>query len=305
MRFRKPFFWIVLLVALSWIPLAQRPVFAAETLMEYGVDLVSNYVFRGDDLFVAKFAEDKEPQGGFNTAPALQPSLTFLAPGGFSLGLWGSFALTNRDRDDPNTVVSEADLGSLDELDITLDYSWENPLGSFSAGYVVYTLTNPRGGANLDEIFFSWGLPFMEALGPTLSHAAAASGTGHYTAFSIGGGNALSWGVSVGLGKREMPSGTGSPVETTEAGSPSHKHEIPGSDSTTIVTGIQDITANVGYAFGDFSLSLTVANRPKALLHDFDGLPDGKFTDPKTGNLEAIPGNLIWLTFSYGGSVEG
>ena len=280
MRFRKPFFWIVLLVALSWIPLAQRPVFAAETLMEYGVDLVSNYVFRGDDLFVAKFAEDKEPQGGFNTAPAFQPSLTFLAPGGFSLGLWGSFALTNRDRDDPNTAVSEADLGSLDELDITLDYSWENPLGSFSAGYVVYTLTNPRGGANLDEIFFSWGLPFMEALGPTLSHAAAASGIGQYTALAVGGGETLSWGVSVANGSRDIP-GAG------------------------IVNGIQDITANVGYAFGDFSLSLHVANRPKALLHDFDGTADGKFTDPKTGKLEAIPGNLIWLTFSYGGSVEG
>ena len=122
MRFRKPFFWIAFLVALSWIPLAQHRVFAAETLMEYGVDLVSNYVFRGDDLFVAKFTEDKEAQGGFNIAPALQPSLTLPGPGGFSLGLWASLALTNRDRDDPNTAVSEADLGSLDELDITLDY---------------------------------------------------------------------------------------------------------------------------------------------------------------------------------------
>ncbi|MCH7478012.1 MAG: hypothetical protein IIA14_07920 [SAR324 cluster bacterium] len=286
MRFRKPFFWIVFLVALSWIPLAQRPVFAAETLLEYGVDLVSNYVFRGDDLFVAKFAENQKPQGGFNTAPALQPSLTFPAPGGFSLGLWGSFALTNRDRDDPNTAVSEANLGSLDELDITLDYSWDNRLGSFSAGYVVYTLTNPRGGANLDEIYFRWGFPFMEALGPTLSHNAAASGIGQYTALVVGGGEILSWGVSIANGLRDIPGSTiGGPVG--------------------IVNGIQDITANVGYAFGDFSLSLTVANRPKALLHDFDGLPDGKFTDPKTGKLESIPGNLIWLTFSYGGSVEG
>ena len=86
MRCLKPFFWIVFLVALSWIPLAQRPVFAGETLMEYSVDLVSNYVSRGDDVFVAKFAEDKEPQGITNTAPALQPSLTFPAPGGFFPG---------------------------------------------------------------------------------------------------------------------------------------------------------------------------------------------------------------------------
>ena len=141
------------------------------------------------------------------------------------------------------------------------------------------TLTNPRGGANPDEIYFKWGFPFMKALGPTLSHTAAGSGIGQYTAFAVGVDETLCWGVSIANGSRDIP-GAG------------------------IVNVIQDITANVGYAFSEFSGSLNVAKRPKALLHDFNGTADGKFTNPTTGNLEAIPGNLIWLTFSYGGSVE-
>ena len=56
--------------------------------------------------------------------------------------LWGSFAFSERSE-------NEADLAALDEIDYTLCYAWENRLGSFDAGYIVYTLANPRSGRAL------------------------------------------------------------------------------------------------------------------------------------------------------------
>ena len=232
------------------------------TLMEYGADLVTNYVWRGIDIYEGAFAANNEDPSSFQVTPALQPSLTFIGPGRFSLNLWGSFALTDRDEE-------KADLGALDEIDYTLSYAWENKLGSFDTGFIVYTLPNPRAGDNVEEVYFSWGLPFAEAIGPSISHYAATGGASQYTALGFGGGEAVTWSANIGAAKN----------------------------------GVQDVTVSVGASFGDFAVAASVANRPKLELHDFDGTEDGKYTSVKDGQLKDLPSKIFWLTFSYGGSV--
>jgi hypothetical protein len=80
------------------------------------VDLVSRYVWRGFDLLP-------------DNHPALQPSLSIdLGQSGFSLGVWGSFALERRD------LFKYAD-----EIDLTLSYDFTVPEGwELSAGFTLY-----------------------------------------------------------------------------------------------------------------------------------------------------------------------
>jgi len=80
------------------------------------VDLVSRYVWRGFDLLPDNHA-------------AIQPSLTVdLGRSGFSLNLWSSFALAQRD------IFKYAD-----EIDLTLSYEFAMPEGwELSAGFIQY-----------------------------------------------------------------------------------------------------------------------------------------------------------------------
>jgi len=80
------------------------------------VDLVSRYVWRGFDLLPDNHA-------------AIQPSLTVdLGRSGFSLNLWSSFALAQRD------IFKYAD-----EIDLTLSYEFAMPEGwELSAGFTHY-----------------------------------------------------------------------------------------------------------------------------------------------------------------------
>ncbi len=64
--------------------------------IDFTADVVSNYVFRGDDVHFNKFNQDGKAHSSFNLAPAFQPSLTFKFAEGWSLNIWGSFALTGR-----------------------------------------------------------------------------------------------------------------------------------------------------------------------------------------------------------------
>lgn len=68
-----------------------------EPSIDIGADVVSTYIFRGSDFHQGKFTQDGETISGMNIAPALQPSLTFNFAEGWSMGLWGSYALTGRE----------------------------------------------------------------------------------------------------------------------------------------------------------------------------------------------------------------
>jgi len=104
----KKFFvalWICLF-AIAWLPGAVAP----------QVDLVSRYVWRGFDLLPDNHA-------------AIQPSLTIdLGASGFSLNVWSSFALAQRDL-----------FKYSDEIDLTLSYEFAMPEGwELSAGFIHY-----------------------------------------------------------------------------------------------------------------------------------------------------------------------
>jgi hypothetical protein len=95
--------------------------FAIATPPIYGVvsaqvDLVSRYIWRGFDLLPDNHA-------------AVQPSLTFdLGESGFSLNLWGSFALAQR-----------SEFKSSDEIDVTVSYDFTMPEGwQLTAGFTHY-----------------------------------------------------------------------------------------------------------------------------------------------------------------------
>jgi hypothetical protein len=80
------------------------------------IELVSRSVWRGFDLLP-------------DNRPAIQPGVTFeFADSGFSLDLWGSFALADR------AVLQDAD-----EIDVTLAYAFEPAPGwELSGGLICY-----------------------------------------------------------------------------------------------------------------------------------------------------------------------
>lgn len=75
--------------------------------IDFTADVVSNYVFRGVDVHSNKFVQDGKAYGSFNVAPAFQPSLTFNFAEGWSLNIWGSFALTGRNDVDTDGLFQE------------------------------------------------------------------------------------------------------------------------------------------------------------------------------------------------------
>ena len=74
---------------------AEEPGYGA---VEVQTDLVSNYIWRGQDV-MAIYARQKGEQYSANSgAWTLQPSVTWIAPtGGFFVNIWGSFALEGRE----------------------------------------------------------------------------------------------------------------------------------------------------------------------------------------------------------------
>lgn len=227
------------------LPALPRSAAAEGPVLSYNVDLVSNYVWRGIEIFSAANTDNS----AFNMAPAVQPSLTFYGPGGLSFGLWGSYAVSDRDPADFN-------LQAADEMDYTLAYAWSNRMGAFSAGLVSYTLTSVQSGNGAaNEMFVTWGLPVMPSIAPTVAHYADIGSGLTYTSLGIGGGESLSWAASVGFTR-----------------------------------GIQDVTASVGYGFGDLSVKLSLAMRPDETLVGYAEGAD-------------YPSTVAWLTFSYGREV--
>ena len=248
---------------------------AGDPLLDYGADLVSDYVSRGVDLFVSKYDKDKKEHGVFNSAPAIQPYLTLHGPSGLGFGLWGSFALVDR-KDDPQAGFSG--LRKLDEIDYTLFWDWKNKLGGFSAGLAAYT--NPNLGAQFayDEMYLRWAAPFMAAVSPTITHYVVVASPASipvpgssYTVLAFSGGEAVTW--KLGIGRSDY---------------------------------LQDVTAAIGKAFGSVSATFNVTYRPTPQI--VNGPNQASTYDEKghykVNNVEkSYPKAIAWLTFSYTGSV--
>ena len=174
---------------------------AQSTLLDYGVDLTTNYVSRGVDYFTGVQDKDGAEHVAFNVAPAVQPALTLYGPGGLSFGLWGSFALTDRGED-------EGALKELDEVDYTFAWDWSNRLGAFTVGLANYATVPQRGGAS--EVFMTWAPTILPALAPSVSHYSDIASAAAYTSVGIGGGEDISWSASLGLGTKGVQDVTAS-----------------------------------------------------------------------------------------------
>lgn len=117
---------------------------------EFQADVMSKYIWRGWDLY-------------WNNQPALQPSLTYaFGESGFSVNLWGSFALGER------PVYKD-----YDEIDLTLDYTFSlSDHLEMSAGFINYGYF--FGGKDVckenttQEFYVSAGWPEI-LLSPTLT----------------------------------------------------------------------------------------------------------------------------------------
>lgn len=261
--------WIAALALPAALP-AQEPA----PLMDYGVDVVSDYVFRGSDVYRDVHIARETGETPFNVAPAVQPSVTFYGPGGLSFNFWGSFALTDREAEsEPNPATGDtfAGLSTLDEIDTTIAYAWDNRLGDFSAGIVNYALINPapqgEQGATVQEMFFSWGLPFAAAAAPIWSYYQDSDTGAYYTSLAVSGGEALSWSGNLGV----------------------------------VSEGVQDVTVGLGYGFGAFSVSANAAYRPSPQLHGYTS--DGEYTSQDDGTTADYPPAIFWLAIGYGGTV--
>ena len=232
--------------------------------LTYGADLVTSYVSRGKDLFTSAYDKEGKAHATLPMTPALQPAITLNGPGGFAFGLWGSFALTNRA---PEADKNFSGLETLDELDYTLSWSWSNSLGDYSTGLALYTTTGVATQSASNELFISFAPKALSSMGGTLTHYVvpdAKSGGGTYTQFAISGGEAVTWGLSVGQGVK-----------------------------------LQDVTAKVGYAMGDLSVAFNAAYRPNPEMVGY--AESGKYTVGAT--TEDYPPAIFWLSVSYIGSV--
>lgn len=116
----------------------------------YQIDLTSRFIFRGMDLLS-------------NNNPAIQPSITYtFGESGFTLNLWGSFALSERER-----------CKYLDEIDLTLAYAFKTS-GKYSlvVGFINYgfwfSQKHKLKDKTTQEFFVEAGLPGV-LFSPTLT----------------------------------------------------------------------------------------------------------------------------------------
>jgi len=254
------------------------PVFAEDRpLLDYNIDVVSDYVTRGEDMYVRRFDKGEEKHSAVNAAPALQPSLTLYGPGGLSLNLWGSFAIADRADDNKKGFLG---LGRDDELDYTLAYDWSNRLGGFTAGIIYYAYFDacfratvpcnrdtPAPDPVQPELLIRWSAPFGEAIHPALSYYASPTPGGWYTTLGFSGGERVFWAAILGA----------------------------------VAQGPKDVTAKLGVGGGGVKVSLDMAYRPNPeLVGPYD--KDGHYT--VKGKTETYPSTVLWITLSYGGSVS-
>lgn len=145
---------------------------APETSVDVALDISTNYIWRGLDLYESKFAADKVEKGAFVMVPSFMPSLTVYTPiEGLWLNVWGGFAATDREFGADGTG---AGLAELDEVDYTIGYDFENSVGSWSLAYIIFSY--PALGGSYEELVFSYvaDLPLSPTFGAAVS---TASGT--------------------------------------------------------------------------------------------------------------------------------
>ncbi len=118
-------------------PKSADPQPPAPALPDGGIDVtvafVTNYVWRGDDIFFEKFQQDGKMYKSFQSPGAFQPSITFkTGVDGLTFNIWGSLATSGRQNVDSDGRIQRAPGGDSimttgDVADITTSLT-ANPL---------------------------------------------------------------------------------------------------------------------------------------------------------------------------------
>ena len=276
-----------------------------DSSVELELAVVSNYVWRGDNIFQEKAAQDGKPASTDSSgAPAFQPSITFY-PGaeGWYFNIWASYAISARKDKDTNkdgvielvdadgkdpcgddyagaTTCETNGLRHADEIDYTLGYEKESRIGTVGFGLLNYSYSNHLHRDHSDtEIFFAYS-PQGEVLsGLYLNLYSGLRSTNDY--------------YQLGYGYELEMSGDTSLSFDIAAGYAIQKNK----------EGLKDYTGSVGLSTYGIDISLNFAMRVRSEFYD-DGEGDAKPHDFKTfdsdtGEYHDIPKMLQWLYVGY------
>ena len=174
----------ILTMALLIASVQTGAVFAEEKPgMDVYMNVASSYFFRGAHVYSAATKEYDATKStykddvAFPLAPSLQSGFTFYAPlKGLSFDVWSAFALTNRKAATVTNSGDTADhLSSVDEVDFTVAYEFDNKVGTWKIFLISYLLPNDSS-TQFTEFGFSYTAPLP--LSPTLYFANNVSGPG-------------------------------------------------------------------------------------------------------------------------------
>ena len=131
-----------LLLALLSSPLLAQdpepdPAPADDALPEGSIDVdlafVSNYVFRGQDLFTGRAQQKGESYGSHTGEWAFQPSVTFNTPvEGLYFNFWGSFAMAGRQDQDVDGALQTKPNGTAVDITTALSTIGTDPVAALN-----------------------------------------------------------------------------------------------------------------------------------------------------------------------------
>lgn len=268
----------------------------AEPSIDVDATIVSDYVFRGQDLYENKFRQDGEKITGFNVAPAFQPSVNFNLDNGMFFNVWSSIALTGREDVDTDGLYqlgpgqstadgtgtgvnvlssTQAEIDAVTTAGIPTAATLAN--GTYSAPGL-YSEAN--GLRRLDEVDLTLGYSVDSKLG-TMSGGIIAYvlpnttngnvGANQFTEFFVGFEPAF----APGLGITYYAETNGPSAGGTTYTYLSYGYDIEVNDNFTVglstgagyatkndFQGWKNIDAGVSFGFGNFSVGLNAAYRP-------------------------------------------
>ncbi len=129
------------------------------TIVDVYLNFGTTYYWRGVDVYSNKFAFDDKNEGVFNDAFSVMPEITLYTPiPGLTLDLWGAFALSERSGGE-DIEAPLVGLEGKDELNLTIDYSYNNWLGDFSGGAILYIY--PAVGGTYPELYLGYHAPVL------------------------------------------------------------------------------------------------------------------------------------------------
>jgi hypothetical protein len=133
--------FVLAIIIMSTFSISALSAAEAEIAGYASVDVMSNYVWRGQKL---------------SDSLVIQPSVG-ITYGGFDANLWSNFDSDWKGED------TDDGQGKVTETDLTLSYSFSKDKFNFSAGYIYYGL---EGASDTQELFFSAAYDVL--LNPTL-----------------------------------------------------------------------------------------------------------------------------------------